>query len=556
MRTFGKYRLVEPLASGGMADVWRAEVSGAEGVVKEVALKLVRGEHAARSDFVRMFVEEARLASRLGHANVVQVFEFDQVDGRYYLAMELVRGRHLGQVVERARELGLKLGLPRAVHVAVELARGLAHAHRLADGGRPVGLVHRDVSPHNVLVSFEGEVKLADFGIARAIGSSGLTAPGTLKGKLAYMAPEQARGDEVDARTDVFALGVVLWELCAGRRLFARESEAATLAAVLGSEPISPPSAWNEAVPPDLDAVILAALERDAARRTRSAEELGGALASVLLRVTRSPDEVDLRSFMARLWPEGFAPAGAASEATRVRSVPMAAEPAGATAVAPPPVGADGAGAVEPDGQDATRTTLARPGPSRTRALALAAGAAVVAVALAGAVRAGRARQDGVTPVATSTAAPISNPTPTPTSTLPATPTPTTTTTPPATPPATTTATPTVEAVADPNPLDAKAPAAAPASPSPLPARINARGPLYAIAVPAPASGLGVLSVNATPWGQVFVNGREVGEAPLDVELPAGRYRVRVQNRSAHEERLVVVAAGKRASFFVSLVGR
>ena len=105
MRSFGKYRLVEPIASGGMADVWRAEVTGAEGVVKEVALKLVRGEHAARSDFVRMFVEEARLASRLGHANVVQLFEFDQVDGRYYIAMELVRGRHLGRVVERAREL-------------------------------------------------------------------------------------------------------------------------------------------------------------------------------------------------------------------------------------------------------------------------------------------------------------------------------------------------------------------------------------------------------------------------------------------------------------------
>jgi serine/threonine-protein kinase len=320
VRTFGKYRLVEPLASGGMADVWRAEVSGAEGVVKEVALKLVRGEHAARSDFVRMFVEEARLAARLGHANVVQLFEFDEVDGRYYIAMELVRGRHLGQVVERARELGVRIGLPRAVHVAAEVARGLAHAHRLTEGGRPVGLVHRDVSPHNVLVSFEGEVKLADFGIARAVGRAGLTAPGTLKGKVAYMAPEQARGADVDARADVFALGVVLWELCAGRRLFLRDTEAATLAAVLSDEPITPPSAWNEAVPPELDAVVLAALARDPERRTRSAEELGAALAAILLRVTRSPEEVDLRALMARLFPDA---GREGPEVTRVR-VPVA----------------------------------------------------------------------------------------------------------------------------------------------------------------------------------------------------------------------------------------
>ncbi|HEY6003549.1 MAG TPA: serine/threonine-protein kinase, partial [Anaeromyxobacter sp.] len=304
MRTFGKYRLVEPLASGGMADVWRAEVSGAEGVVKEVALKLVRGEHAEKSAFVRMFVQEARLAARLSHANVVQVFEFDQVDGRYYIAMELVRGRHLGQVSERARELGVRFGVPRAVHVGAEVAKALAYAHRATDGGRPLGLVHRDVSPHNVLVSFEGEVKLADFGIARAMNLSELTDPGTVKGKIAYMAPEQARGCAVDARADVFSLGVIVWELCTGRRLLARDSDAATLAAVLGDEPLSPPSAWNEEVPAELDRAVLAALERDPERRTRSAQDLATALSGVLLRVARSPEDVDLRAFVQRLFPD------------------------------------------------------------------------------------------------------------------------------------------------------------------------------------------------------------------------------------------------------------
>ncbi len=259
---------------------------------------------------------------------MVQVFEFDQVEGRYYIAMELVRGRHLGKVAERARELGVRLGLPRAVHACAEVARGLAYAHRLTDRGRPLGLVHRDVSPHNALVSFEGEVKLADFGIARAMSQAGLTAPGTLKGKLAYMAPEQARGGVVDARADVFSLGVVLWELCAGRRLFAREVETATLAALLDPAPPSPPSAWNEEVPPELDAVILGALEKDPARRTASAQALASALASVLLHIARTPDDWDLRAFMHRLWPEDAAPApGPGPEATRVRPASLVAPP-------------------------------------------------------------------------------------------------------------------------------------------------------------------------------------------------------------------------------------
>ncbi|WP_242373045.1 serine/threonine-protein kinase, partial [Anaeromyxobacter sp. SG26] len=393
MRAFGKYRLVEPLASGGMADVWRAEVTLAAGVVKEVALKLVRGEHEAEGAFVRMFIEEARLASRLGHANVVQVFEFDQIDGRYYIAMELVRGHHLGRVVERARERGVRLGLPRAVHVAAEVAKGLAYAHRLGDGGRPLGLVHRDVSPHNVLVSFEGEVKLADFGIARAMGRAGLTAPGTLKGKLAYMAPEQARGEPVDARADVFALGVVLWELCAGRRLFARDSEAATFGAVLGEAVVSPPSAWNEEVPPELDAVVLGALERDVERRTASAEGLAESLARVLLRITRSPADVDLRALMQALWPEGPAPAPA-PERTRVRPVPVAAEPVGgATRVSAPPAAtleAEASARPVPSGElreeSATRTaapSARRRTPRRALVLALVAVALALAAGLA-----------------------------------------------------------------------------------------------------------------------------------------------------------------------------
>jgi serine/threonine-protein kinase len=350
-----------------MAEVWRAEMPGHAGFVKEVALKLVRADAGEGGDLARMFVQEAKLASRLHHANIVHVFGFEQVEGRYAIAMELVRGRSLRAVLDRCRETGVRFGLPRAVHVAAEVARALSYAHRPREAGGVAGIVHRDVSPQNVLVSFEGEVKLADFGIARAIDAAGLTNPGTLKGKVSYMAPEQARGEPVDARADVFALGVVLWELCTGGRLFARETEAATLAAVADGPPVSRPSAWNEAVPPELDEVVLAALERDPKRRTATADEMARRLAEIRLHLSRSPDDADLRPLMRRLFPEE-------SEAGGPR--PASPAPGGGEDVAPPPAGETAAG-----GEGSTRTLPGR----RLRRQAFLAAVAGGAVALAAA---------------------------------------------------------------------------------------------------------------------------------------------------------------------------
>ena len=523
MRTFGKYRLVEPIASGGMADVWRAEVTGAAGVTKEVALKLVRGEHAARSDFVRMFVEEARLASRLGHANVVQVFEFDAVDGRYYIAMELVRGRHLGRVADRARELGTRFGVPRIAQVGIEVARGLAHAHRLSEAGRPLGVVHRDVSPHNVLVSFEGEVKLTDFGIARAMDRAGLSSPGTIKGKAAYMAPEQARGDAaVDARADVFSLGVILWELCTGRRLFARESDAATLEAVKAGEAISPPSAWNEEVPPALDRAVLAALAHEPGRRTASAQDLGAALSAILLEVARAPEDHDLRAFMHRLFEAEIAAQDAvAPEPTRVRPAAHAGEPEAAW----------GGGEPEPP----TRTVAAsRPRPRRRAALlagaaglALAGGAAIaVALARPGTGAGSRAATSPAPSAPAAPAAPAAGPLP------PAA---------PAAPPPE----PFVRAAAQPLPdelPDGGADAGAADAPP-----VQAAHGLNALPLPPRASGDGILSVNAIPWGTVSVNGHAVGDTPQEMRLPAGRHRVRIERKGQRSiDELVTVRAGAR----------
>ncbi|MFT3916882.1 MAG: serine/threonine-protein kinase [Anaeromyxobacteraceae bacterium] len=545
MRVFGKYRLQELLASGGMADVWRAEFTGAAGVVKEVALKLVRGEHEASSEFVRMFVEEARLASRLGHANVVQVFEFGQVEQagpgggtRYYIAMELVRGHHLGKVVERAREQGARLGLARAVHVAAEVAKGLAHAHRLSEGGRPLGIVHRDVSPHNVLVSFEGEVKLADFGIARAESQAGLTAPGTLKGKVAYMAPEQARGAaDVDARADLFALGVVLWELCAGRRLFARESEGATLAALLSGEPISPPSAWNEGVPPHLDAVVMAMLARDPAARIATADAVVAALSGVLLELARSHDDVDLRGFMARVFPEGPSPASA-PEPTKVRT--------------PRP---EAAGTASP-GEETTRTA---PATRRARAWrAWIAGSVVLAavgggwalwrrIDAAAGSGAGAVTGAGAGTGTETEASGAAAPTAAPTAALPA-----------AAEPA---AAP-VASAAEPAPPTAPAPAPEPA-PAPAPARprphvLASSDRLGGLPVPPASSGEGLLFVESSPWAPVLLDGVRVADStPVLLRLAAGSYQVRLE-RPGYRSSIATlrVTAGQRKSHTSRLVPR
>ncbi|HET9037469.1 MAG TPA: serine/threonine-protein kinase, partial [Myxococcaceae bacterium] len=213
----GKYVVRRKLAEGGMAEIYLAAALGPEGFEKDVVIKRVRPGLAGDPEFVRMFIAEARVASRLNHANLVHIFDFDKHEDTYYLAMEYVRGHSLWELRRRRQERGVAIPPMLVAQIGMEVARGLAYAHRLTDGGHSLNLVHRDVTPHNVLLSFDGAVKLTDFGIAKAGGRA--TTSGMLKGKFAYMSPEQARGDALDARTDVFALGVTLWELLTGARL-------------------------------------------------------------------------------------------------------------------------------------------------------------------------------------------------------------------------------------------------------------------------------------------------------------------------------------------------
>jgi serine/threonine protein kinase len=253
--TLGRYQLLSRLAVGGMAEVYLARQGELSGFKTLVVVKKVLPHLAVKPDFIAMFLDEARIASMLDHPNVVRITEVGRTENEYFLAMELVQGKPLASILQQSERAKTPLPHNLGALIVANAAAGLHHAHQLTDAsGNLLGLVHRDVSPQNIMVSFEGSVKVIDFGIARALGRLGDTNSGSLKGKLGYMAPEQARGEPVDARADIFSLGVVLWECVAGRRLFLRENELATLRAVV-YEPIPSVSKYAE-VDPALDAII------------------------------------------------------------------------------------------------------------------------------------------------------------------------------------------------------------------------------------------------------------------------------------------------------------
>ena len=273
----GRYQLLSRLAIGGMAEVYLARQGELSGFKTLVVVKKVLPHLAVKPDFIAMFLDEARIASMLDHPNVVKILEVGRTESEYFLAMELVQGKPLAMILQQSERAKTPLPHNLGALILANAAAGLHHAHQLTDAsGTLLHLVHRDISPQNIMVSFEGSVKVIDFGIARALGRLGDTSSGSLKGKLGYMAPEQARGESVDARADIFSLGVVLWECIAGRRLFLRENELATLRAVV-YEPIPKVSKYTK-VDPVLEIIIEHALARDIEERFQTAEEMHVAL--------------------------------------------------------------------------------------------------------------------------------------------------------------------------------------------------------------------------------------------------------------------------------------
>ncbi len=329
--TVGRYVVEHKIAEGGMAEIYLASAKGPEGFSKEVALKVVRSFLATDPQFVELFIAEARLASRLNHANIVQIFDFGKHEDTYYLAMEYVRGASLWNLRLRCREAGVPFPVTLAAEICAKVASGLHLAHTLADQGRVIGVVHRDVSPHNVLLSFDGAVKLTDFGIAKATSTH--TSPGVLKGKLAYMSPEQSRGDAIDARTDVFALGVVLWELLTGGRLFDGDTDLAVVKAVQQSA-IAPPMRLNPDVPQALSDVVMKALERSADARFQSAFELERALTNFVIGQAKSMEDTAVGPFLRQMFAEAFAPSAETTPARNNESPVEGAPPLAQTVAA------------------------------------------------------------------------------------------------------------------------------------------------------------------------------------------------------------------------------
>jgi serine/threonine protein kinase len=303
---FGKYTLFERIGRGGMADVFKARVQGPAGFERIFVVKRILPHLSDDPTFTKMFIEEAKMSARLSHPNIVQVFELGAVDSEYFISMEYVRGRDLAETM---RTLWARIGPPRpelVAYVGREMCRALAYAHDLtADDGSPLGMIHRDVSPSNVMLSYDGAVKLLDFGIAKALGGDdktdeSATQRGTLKGKFAYMAPEQTQGADVDRRIDIFATGIVLHEILTGRRLFKGENDLQTVEKVRMCD-VPPPSLQNPLCPPELDVIVLKALAKYRDDRFHTTSEMADALDDVVHAARFQPSH--LAQLMRDLFP-------------------------------------------------------------------------------------------------------------------------------------------------------------------------------------------------------------------------------------------------------------
>ncbi len=350
-----KYRLGERIGGGGMAEVYRSTLVGAEGFSRTVAVKKILGSFSADPIFAEMFVNEANIASLLNHPNIVSVLDFDRDDsGQLFLVMELIEGCDLKQLVDRGR-----LPFSIAGFIACEILRALAFAHALEQEGRPLSIVHRDISPHNVLVSWDGAVKLSDFGIAKAAEATRVTQSGLIKGKIGYMSPEQVEGLPLDGRSDLFAVGILLHEILTGQRLFGGAPDRVVLNRILIA-PMEPPSRIIPEIPPALDAICMKLLDREVEHRYQHAGEALEALLSSDLISPRA--QLDLaRMIKARLDDPPRLPAVAPVEAALTEPIPTRRL------------------------QDSTRThttgsPLAEPGRRARGPIALALAAAVAAI--------------------------------------------------------------------------------------------------------------------------------------------------------------------------------
>ncbi len=560
----GKYKLVKLIAAGGMAEVYLARQAGAAGFEKQVCLKRILPHLARDKQFVDMFLNEARLASQLDHPNIVSIFDLGEANGNYFIAMEFIDGPNLRGVAKRAAEMNEFLPIAEVVKIVAQAAAGLQYAHDLADrDGHSLGLVHRDISPDNILVHRNGTAKVVDFGIAKAAGSSGATRTGTLKGKVAYMPPEQLRGEALDRRTDVFALGVVLYELIGGRRPWEADNEVALIGQIMTMD-ATPLNELRPDAPEQLVAIVHKAISKERETRYQSCNELLADLEALLVQMGQSITQSRVADFVRAYSPpkqENESTEGTNAELSSIEEQTFGTGMAPALAVQN--INPSGNGATLMSSDPGTKMmTNPNAQPQSRAALYGVITFFVVAVAGTGAwyamqphgptdepVEVERAPARLVEPVkppapvvdpqanaaANTPPAPSAGPTPTPT------PTPVPAPTEVAHP-----ADATVQqgktsgrkvAVAQPNGL-AAAPAAAPAPAQAIVAPIpQAPSPVLVIheqaaPPPPPPPAKGELVLQVRPWAKVLVDGREVGDTPLPnpIRLSPGTHKVRLVN--------------------------
>jgi TonB family protein len=382
---FGQYTLLERIAVGGMAEVWKARMRGVEGFQKTVAIKRILPHMTDNAEFVGMFIDEAKLAAQLTHPNIVHIYDLGKIARDYYIAMEYVDGKDLRSLLNSARRKGMAMPLGLGLLIAARVASALDYAHRKRDfEDRELGLVHRDVSPQNVLLTGEGDVKLCDFGIAKAVSKVGQTQMGALKGKLQYMSPEQAWGRPVDARSDLFSLGAVLFEMVTGERQFTGDSEISVLEAVRQGRTRTPRQV-DPSIPREVDDIVARALAVDPKDRFQSASEMKQRLEAALAALSPATGQTDLALFIQRaLEPEPVAAEPFAAPPAAVSSWPSAlpAEPivaAAAEAFPYPPGPEPPVAAVAPVGEVALAEVE---GERKSRTLLYAAIAALIVIAV------------------------------------------------------------------------------------------------------------------------------------------------------------------------------
>jgi serine/threonine protein kinase len=304
---YGQYLLLERIATGGMAEVFRAKRQGVEGFEKIVAVKRILPHLSDNKEFVEMFINEAKMVAGLSHPNIVQIFDLGKIEDTYYIAMEYIDGRDLRSILARAHGQDLLLDVDLTALIATKVVSALEYAHRHHDAaGKPLRIVHRDVSPPNILISRDGQTKLVDFGIAKAAIKASHTDSGSLRGKLLYMSPEQAWGRPIDNRSDIFSLGVVLFEMLTGRTLFMGTSEVSILDRVREARFLTP-SSFNPSVPIELEAVVAKALKKNPAERYQDASEMTRDLDSYLRR-RPAVGVSDLADFVSKLFGEDRLP--------------------------------------------------------------------------------------------------------------------------------------------------------------------------------------------------------------------------------------------------------